>query len=1426
MNYKIILLVFKNVKFGVILKSSRTIILSILIILAFSLSLGAISAQAIDDDSTGIMIDVDEETEDIGNIDSLSSNDNSLDDVDGPDIISAANDEISISDDGEDNTSDIGTFYELRTSIRISESNLTLEKDYNFTSSSTSGITIDKDFTINGNGHYIDSQGLSRIFNINGTTLILNNIVFISSQGADAGYSSLDIEGGAIFARNSNLVIENCSFDSFNANFGGAICALDTNLTLNNVSFSNCSSKYYGGAVYQMYGNLNASSSSFANCSAIDGAGIFADDLDSVNISNTGFYENNASLLGGAIFSNENENMIIEDCTFDSNTEAYDNKSYVDDNGDAHVLNYYGENLVADASGYTGYDVYNQAKYDLYIFYDNDYELFYNDGTILNEFPESYDLRNVSNVSFVTNVKNQGNGGNCWSFSAMAALESAILKATNGAVSLDLSEENMKNLMACFSPFGTTYETNTGGNDRLSNAYLAAGLGPVLESLDNYVPKDYLSAIFNPLTHIQNILWIDRNDYLDNDGIKFALLNYGAVYVSCYFSSSLANGPNYYYTGTKGRNHAVTIVGWNDTYSASNFKTTPPGDGAWIVKNSWGTGSGKDGYYYVSYYDTRFAIGHQECFCFVLNNSVKYRKTYQYDIVGMSDWLYNESASNGIWYKNVFNSTDDEVLAAFSTYFNEKTNYTAYVYVNGELVNVQEGSAHNGYCTIKLSKYIFLKKGDKFEIVLNVRSDDISIIPISESSSSKRDYALEGVSFFSFDGESWEDLYNYSGEYYENGNRTHWYNLTKVACLKAFTISKAVVNLTVQTPIDFRAIILDEFGDLVNYGLFNITNGDREYLIDANTNLTIAFNEKGTYRIFYTKFNDLISDYDFDKTIEIGKLNVVAFPTSVSFEDNLLENYSTQFNVSVIDCYGNPVPDGVVYFEILDSNGVSMLNHTSNRNDFTFDCYLEPGVYRILFKFTSTDEDYHNASLNGKFRVKNLTSLSLSLKNITYGEMENITCVLDIGDVNLTFTVNGSNGYSEVFNSSDSLNLSDLDVGIYDVHVRFNGNEDYAHNSTSGSFVVNPMQTNIRFEDSLLENYDTHLNVCITDGNGNTVPDGVVSFEILDSNGDSVLNHTLNMNDLSFDCYLDPGVYRILFKFTSANDNYLNAYLNGSFKVRNLTSISLSLKDIIYGEMENITSILNINGVNLTYVINGSNGYEGVFNSSDSLILSDLEVGTYDVHVRFNGNEDYAHNSTSASFVVGQRPSGISYSYAKIYAYPNSEYFIITLMDSVTGNALLNKQVQYKFNNGKVATVKTDANGVVKIKISVSKYGNYAMQVNFLGDEHYKASSISKTIKVYKNSVKFTGATKKVKKAKSKRTFKITLKTSNNKVLKSKYVYLTINKKTYKVKTNSKGVAAFKIKLPKVKKTYKYKVKFKGDNGNYAKTYSAKLKVY
>lgn len=74
-------------------------------------------------------------------------------------------------------------------------------------------------------------------------------------------------------------------------------------------------------------------------------------------------------------------------------------------------------------------------------------------------------------------------------------------------------------------------------------------------------------------------------------------------------------------------NHAVTIVGWDDDYSRTNFLEghQPPYDGAWIVKNSWGSGSEAfpnggdwgidenddglgDGYFYLSYYDQSLSM--------------------------------------------------------------------------------------------------------------------------------------------------------------------------------------------------------------------------------------------------------------------------------------------------------------------------------------------------------------------------------------------------------------------------------------------------------------------------------------------------------------------------------------------------------------------------------------------------------------------------------------------------------------------------------------------------------------------------------------------------------------------------------------------------------------------------------------------------
>ena len=51
----------------------------------------------------------------------------------------------------------------------------------------------------------------------------------------------------------------------------------------------------------------------------------------------------------------------------------------------------------------------------------------------------------------------------------------------------------------------------------------------------------------------------------------------------------------------------MTCVGWDDALPGLARSTdAPPGDGAFLIKNSWGTDWGDAGYFWISYYDANF----------------------------------------------------------------------------------------------------------------------------------------------------------------------------------------------------------------------------------------------------------------------------------------------------------------------------------------------------------------------------------------------------------------------------------------------------------------------------------------------------------------------------------------------------------------------------------------------------------------------------------------------------------------------------------------------------------------------------------------------------------------------------------------------------------------------------------------------------
>ena len=204
--------------------------------------------------------------------------------------------------------------------------------------------------------------------------------------------------------------------------------------------------------------------------------------------------------------------------------------------------------------------------------------------------PSAYDLRTYGRVS---PVKDQGAFGTCWSFATFGSLESWLLG--NMSYLYDFSEDNVALTSGFdYNPY------NGGGTHMMSTAYLARR-GPVLESDDAY-GDGITPPGLEPRVRLRSTEII-CNDYADPKSqagdiaaIKDWVYGTGAVYTSMQWASAnyktataaYYGGAGYYLPPSSG--HAVTIVGWDDSYAASNFLTAPPGDGAWLVKNSWGTG--------------------------------------------------------------------------------------------------------------------------------------------------------------------------------------------------------------------------------------------------------------------------------------------------------------------------------------------------------------------------------------------------------------------------------------------------------------------------------------------------------------------------------------------------------------------------------------------------------------------------------------------------------------------------------------------------------------------------------------------------------------------------------------------------------------------------------------------------------------------
>ena len=565
--------------------------------------------------------------------------------------------------------------------------------------------------------------------------------------------------------------IVNCLFDNDFSPIGGAFIQLGGYLLLNDSNFTNNKATESGGAVYLSYTDSVIYNCIFDSNIVVDlqnrypyGGAIYSDCNEL--IINSSKFINNSAFRGNAIYSCDSYYDIF-DSTFKDNTNAI----YTDFDEDYCDLtdNDYNDDSV----------IINQS-YDYKTFIDSPaLELEVVNNTInVTTIPSRLDLREWG---WVTPVKNQGRMGSCWTFGTISAVESALLKLYGAE--FDLSEDNLFHNMLRYFPYGCTSRTE-GGFIILATSYLLAWMGPALEEEDIYDEVGKLSPFLPPgndVIHVQDMIIIPNDEIPDGTKTKSAIMQYGALAVSYYSKtdSSLgyynSNTSAHYVNVSRSPTHVVSVIGWDDNFSADNFLITPPGDGAWIVKNSWGSNWGDEGIVYISYYDKSFSPGGKtddNNIGIILDNTVPYNKNYQHDFVWLGKFVDMNKLMHddgNITYANQFEAADNDLIAAVGTYFESSdVNYTVDIYVNDELKLTQEGiSPFFGYHTIKLNEYVPIKKGDIFKAAITSNT-----MPVSTSSSSRVHYS-ENRSFFYYDDE-WKDLYALE---------------EAIACLKVYTIA-------------------------------------------------------------------------------------------------------------------------------------------------------------------------------------------------------------------------------------------------------------------------------------------------------------------------------------------------------------------------------------------------------------------------------------------------------------------------------------------------------------------------------------------------------------------------------------------------------------------------------------------------------------
>ena len=1119
---------------------------------------------------------------------------------------------------------------------------------------------------------------------VTGTLTLNQNVVMTDDEAANFVNGviinkniRIDGKGHTIDAKNLGRIFEigggfavtltNVTLINGKADNGGAIYNFG-NLDLVHVNFVNNTAKYGGAIMNYAYG-LVLDDSTFTNNTAKIGGAIY-NSADCFVVGNSTFANNTATSNGGVIF-NYGIGFVVGNSTFVNNSAA-DGAGAILNGGRGFVVgNSTFANNTATSKGGAIYNYGIGFVVGNSTFANNTAE---DAGAVYNEGDNSV----VGNSTFVNNTATSIGG---------AIINNGKLVVDNSAF-----EDNAANYYggAIFN-WDDLQVTNSAfdGNDILVRN---------IRAMDNVDHGG--AAIYN---------W--KNGKLDISKSNFTnnIKNYknGNLLVGAVATIGDATISDSYFVNNSGRwGGALSVMG-GESSSATNFIDI---DGTKFVNNS------------ALYGGAMFVWGSN----YSISNSVFDNNS----AFGKGNMTPNNNNGGALVVTQGNIPISGTIIN--SNFTNNKAQYGGAAWINEGTVDISNSNFINNTATVEAGAIGFEPAYTKItatvygtNFINNTAGVDGGAIysngdlRISDSDFDNNKAQKADIIYSNING-----LLSINGNNYSNytENKAPIINLAGIETISSdggviiTVLDNKTVNVCYGDVVTLHAIITVDGVLVANQDLsFSVYNGEDVVVCKANSLLN------GSYVATY-KINDVINKtvsivYDGPEVhINTGILNVSkANPDLTVGALNI-----TVGDLEIITVTGPKDATGLI---TLTLNGIDYILPIYNGEAKFYFQDLAYGTYDVSASY-SGDNHYVAAENSTVFKVdKVLANLNIHVEDITFGEngLVIITLPSDIDGSIVTVNVNGKVYPVTVENGFAKLPLRELNAGDYTISAVFAGNDKYLPGVSNALLTVSKA--------------DPALNVLISD----VGYDGVFNINVALTGVDAIgLNGnvivTVNNKDYSVNIVNGKGtavgvkLAAGTYDFTAAwagNDNYNAVGDSGKFSVAKVDSIiDVAVSDIKVGEDAVISvKLLSDATGSVTVTVNGKDYTETVVNGVANVKVADIKAGTYDVAVKYSGDNNYNAAVAASSFTVSKVDSTMDVTVNDI-VFGGDLTVDAVLPDDATGEVVITVNgVDYP-----VPIVDGKATGT----IGGLAAGDYTVTVKYAGDDKYVGVEITEGVNVAK----------------------------------------------------------------------------------------------